>query len=501
MLSPPRKKTYFALLCLALAAVLFFIFYSIHTFTRPFEEYDMWTFITLEAFAFFMLSLCGFSLFKLRRANMRHEYSMNLLKSRMAAIEAAGDGIGILDRQGNLTYANEALWNIYGIPKEKRPRFLNRYWGELYTEKGRTMIAKTVMPHMALHKTWSGTSPIMRHDGKVAMAELSLRMLDDGSMVGTTRDVSEKYRAESERKELERQFFQAQKMEAVGRLAGGVAHDFNNILAAVNGYAEFLSEDLIEGTRQRNYALNILKATQQARKVVDQILTFSRQKQSGMDKVNMLEPLQEASSLLEATLPKTIQVETRINVPLTTIDGNEAQVTQAIMNLCLNAHDAIDEVMEGHGKIIISLINLAGYDVTPSSLRADDLLDARQTPPISVDDMGQGRTRLCIGKVSCAHDYICLEISDTGAGMERTVMEHIFEPFFTTKPVDKGTGLGLATVHGIVASHQGAMVVESAPGQGSKFKLYFPLSETLEEAHKTAAQPSSKSLQGTGHIL
>lgn len=501
MLTPPRKKIYFVLLSLLIAEITFFVFYSAYMLSRPLETYSLWAFITLDIFTFCTLVLSGFMLFKLHRANTRHEYSLRLLKSRMAAVEAAGDGIGILDREGNLTYANEALWSIYGIPKEKRDRFLNRYWGELYTEKGRKMIAKTVMPHMALHKTWSGTSPILRHDGKVAMAELSLRMLDDGSMVGTTRDVSERYRAESERKELERQFFQSQKMEAVGRLAGGVAHDFNNILSAVNGYAEFLSEDLTEGTRQRTYALNILKATRQARKVVDQILAFSRQKQSGMDKVDMLGPLQEASSLLEATLPKTIEVETRLSAPLTAIDGNEAQVTQAIMNLCLNACDAIDEVNHEHGKIIINLSNIAGGDIEPACLQADTLLDPRQTPPICAENIEPGSTRLCIGKVCRTRDYICLEISDTGAGMERSVMEHIFEPFFTTKPVDKGTGLGLATVHGIVASHHGAMVVESALGKGTRFKLYFPLSEATEDTLKIIAPPSPKHGKGKGHIL
>ncbi len=170
-------------------------------------------------------------------------------------------------------------------------------------------------------------------------------------------------------------------------------------------------------------------------------------------------------------MPRTIEVVEDIDVLHAIIKGNDTQISQVIMNLCVNAKDA----MEDKGTLHIHLQPVeadlySGYVEMRSAFP-----DQKETPNIHIDDLGSGRTRLVLGCIIENMDYISLEIKDSGSGMSRAIMEHIFEPFFTTKPVDKGTGLGLATVHGVVASHQGALIIESVLGEGTRFELLFPV--------------------------
>lgn len=457
--------------------------------------------IALGLMAFLLYIIAIKKMTALKRLNEENKKYMDVLQNQLAAIEAAGDGIGIVDDKGRLTFMNQALKDIHGIAPENVPAFIGQDWIKLYNDKGQRQITQTVMPLLEKSGTWEGSSPIERKDGSVIMTELSLRMLEDGSLIGTVRDVSERQKAEERRKELEQQFHQAQKMEAIGRLAGGIAHDFNNVLAAINGYAEFLTEDLEDDTPQKNYAHNILKAGQQARKVVDQILAFSRQKQTGKEAFDMLEPLHETVEMLKASLPKTIELRKDLGADHTLIEGNATQISQAIMNLCLNAKDAIDDVSHERGVISLGLHNVRAEDILPGRFLADELLSPSTTPPLSIEDMPGGLVRLRVGAIARGHHYICLRVSDTGSGMSRTIMEHIFEPFFTTKAVDKGTGLGLAMVHGVISSHQGAMVVESVLGKGTAFNLYFPLSENAMAQSLQDFSSSQQAAKGSGQIL
>ncbi|MCD8566703.1 MAG: response regulator [Alphaproteobacteria bacterium] len=436
-----------------------------------------------------------------RRIHGQNKQYLELLQSQLAAIEAAGDGIGIVDRHGKLTFMNKALMDIHGIKPDDATDFVGHDWTNLYTDKGREIIAKDVIPALQKNGTWVGESTLLRLDGKVVMVELSLRRLNDGSMIGTVRDTSERHKSEIKRKELEQQFYQAQKMEAIGRLAGGIAHDFNNVLAAINGYAEFLTEDLEEGTPQRGYAANILQAGLQARNVVDQILAFSRQKQTGKEPLDMLSPIQETLSMLKASLPKTVELHTDLNAENTILDGNATQISQVIMNLCVNAKDAIDDISEERGTITLGLSNTKAEDIMPERFLAEGLMDPSGTPPITLKDIDGGGVRLTLGTIAKHHNYICLQVSDTGSGMSRTVMEHIFEPFFTTKAVDKGTGLGLATVHGVIASHQGALIVDSTLGKGTTFTLYFPVLESASDTEHQEQESPPEILPGSGNIL
>ncbi|MCD8519825.1 MAG: response regulator [Alphaproteobacteria bacterium] len=457
--------------------------------------------LALGLMAFLLYLLAVNKMADFRRVNEENKKYMDVLQNQLAAIEAAGDGIGIVDPNGNLTFMNQALMELHGIAPEKLNQFIGHSWINLYNQKGREMISQNVLPALEKNRMWQGTSPVVRQNGDVIMVELSLRMLEDGSMIGTARDISERQKSETQRKELEQQFYQAQKMEAIGRLAGGIAHDFNNVLAAINGYAEFLTEDLDASTPQRGYAESILKAGQQARKVVDQILAFSRQKQSGKEAFDVLSPIQETISMLKASLPKTVELQQSLNAEQTMIDGNATQIAQVIMNLCVNAKDAIDDVSEEHGTITISLENTQAEDIKPEIMLNNELLGPSITPPISIEDIDAGHVRLTLGVVARKTEYVCLRVEDTGSGMSRAIMEHIFEPFFTTKAVDKGTGLGLATVHGVLSSHQGAMVVDSILGQGTVFNLYFPLSRAHELSQDQDIFDENDDYRGSGNIL
>lgn len=246
----------------------------------------------------------------------------------------------------------------------------------------------------------------------------------------------------TERKRLEDQFRQAQKMDAIGTLAGGIAHDFNNILAAINGYAELSRVVLTDNPEVRDNLGAILKAANRAASLVRQILTFSRQQPLERRPVELLPVVAESLMLLRATLPSTIEFETSLPTDAPTVLADATQIHQVLMNLGTNAWHA----MKGRpGRLKVSLERCV----------VDSLHAARQT-----------RMRSGV--------YARISFTDTGTGMPPATLRRIFEPFFTTKPHGEGTGLGLAVVHGIMDSHEGAIEVYSQPGEGTVFHLYFP---------------------------
>ena len=436
------------------------------------ETWLYWSVIAIGLTAFVLLILNANKVGELEKLNEDKLKSYRLLKDRVAAIEASVEGIGIVDRKGRLTYMNKALMELHGINPKQKADYIGKTWLSLYEEDTREYITKTVMPEFKETKFWRGESKIKHQGGKEITAELSMTRIEGGGFISTARDVSEREKAHAEKKEMETQLSQAQKMEAIGRLAGGIAHDFNNILAAMNGYAEFLCEDLEKGTDQHKFATNIMQAGKQARSLVDKILAFSRHKESDIELVDLCEPLQETLVMLQSTMPKTVEVKTDIQMASAPIRGNETQITQMIMNLCVNARDA----MEGDkGEINIVLEELNSQKGVPANLVSDKLPSPDEAPPMTIEDGKSGQTLLYMGSIAKDQQYMRLSVSDTGSGISRVIMEHIFEPFFTTKDEYKGTGLGLSTVHGIVRAHQGALCLDSVLGEGTRFDLYFPL--------------------------
>ncbi len=265
------------------------------------------------------------------------------------------------------------------------------------------------------------------------------------------------------RRTLEDQLRQAQKMESLGTLAGGIAHDFNNIIAVINGYAEFALLNPGDGSLLQKCMREIQKATQRASGLVRQILTFSRKAEVRFAPLDLNQHVRDLVSLLAETFPRnlTFNFSFADNLPPLLADQNQLQ--QVILNLCVNARDA----MPSGGSLSITTIRVEG-DAVP---------------------------RAVVGRRSCA----CLSFTDTGTGMSPEVRARIFEPFFTTKAVNKGTGLGLAVVYGIIASHEGTIEVESELGVGTTFKVYLPLAENSTIA--PALQKQSDFPGGTASLL
>ena len=252
----------------------------------------------------------------------------------------------------------------------------------------------------------------------------------------------------SERALLERQLRQAQKMEAIGQLAAGVAHDFNNILTVIQGHAGLLQQTLNIADPQTRSLDQISKASNRAAALIRQLLMFSRKQVMQFRHLDMNDTLRNAIKMLERLVGEHVQIEFRPSAALPAIHADLSMLEQIAMNLAVNARDA----MPSGGRITISTTRESVH-------RAPTPMDPEQRDG----------------------DYVCLTFSDTGTGMDTQVLGRIFEPFFTTKPVGKGTGLGLSTVFGIVRQHEGWLEVESKPNLGTTFRAYFPASQQAAE--------------------
>jgi two-component system cell cycle sensor histidine kinase/response regulator CckA len=269
-----------------------------------------------------------------------------------------------------------------------------------------------------------------------------------------------------ERKRLEQHVQQLQRFEAIGRLAGGVAHDFNNIIGAILGWAGMGSEEAGPNTRLRERFERIREQSQRAAKLTSQLLAFGRRQILQPRKVNLNVLVEEEMKLLRRVIGEDIEVQVFTAQDLRVTLADPTQVEQVIMNLCLNARDA----MVGGGQLIIETQNVE------------------------------------IGEEYCSHhaygkpgSYVLLSVSDTGSGMDAATIERIFEPFFTTKELGRGTGLGLATVYGIVKQHGGFIYVYSEPGKGTSFRVYLRADSGDHEPHETARD--EQPLRGTETIL
>lgn len=455
------------------------------------QAYDTRLFLLFIVMAASGAGLTGFLLQQTLRSEklaIAAQQTEKILSSRLAAIEAASDGIGIVDREGRLVYMNAALARLHAIGDPKA--YLGKPMRSLYTPKGQTALDTKVLPLLREHGNWRGESPIVQLNGNVIHTELSLTLLPDGSMIGTARDITDRKKAETEQKSLQEQFYQAQKMEALGRLAGGIAHDFNNILAAIVGYAEFLTEDLNENSEQHRFASRILKAGQKAQDLVEQILAFSRKNRATRESISPADIVNEIVALLEPVLPQTISLKKAIQSRHAQIYANNSQINQVLMNLCVNAVDAMEG---GTGSLEISLYAPGRAEMENLAL-PEGASNETETLALRISEDNGVFARLVAGHVNPEKSYCCISISDTGTGISRDLMEKIFEPFFTTKEAGKGTGLGLSAVLGIIAAHDGCLALESRIGAGSRFNIYLPATQEKAEPSKKRSGDADKPL-------
>lgn len=274
-----------------------------------------------------------------------------------------------------------------------------------------------------------------------------------------------KARAELEAKaELERQLEQARKLELVGQLAAGISHDFNNILSSILGFAGFLRDDIPAGTPQHGFVERIIGAGERARELVRQILDFARQSRVERKPGNLVDMVLEAHTLVRASLPPSTRLDVKCEADMLVVNVNAAQISRVLFNLCLNANDAL---LGEPGSIAIEISR-----VVPGGADFVGFPSDASAPPGAIAH----RDRLLwFGTLDPERAYGRITITDTGSGMEALVLHRIFDPYFTTKAHGRGTGLGLAMVHGIVTEYEGACIVSSHPGAGTRFTIYIPL--------------------------
>ena len=315
-------------------------------------------------------------------------------------------------------------------------------------------------------------NPILDRAGQEHLIEWYNTKLFDagGSLVGvlaTGQDVTEREKTEEEKERLQAQLHQAQKMESIGRLAGGIAHDFNNLLTPMIGYAEMALMDLNPTDPLYRDFEEIHEAAERAKNLTGQLLTFSRRQELEMKVVNLNNIIASFKKMLQRIIGEDVEIITTLDPDLVNIKGDPPQIQQVLMNLSVNARDAMPQ----GGRLTIETANV--------------ILDKSYV---------KGRAGVQPGP------YAMLAVSDTGVGMDRETIDRIFEPFFTTKAPGEGTGLGLATVYGIVKQHGGNIWVYSEPGHGTTFKVYLP-EATGDAQPELVAEKQPELAAGNGTIL
>jgi two-component system cell cycle sensor histidine kinase/response regulator CckA len=301
----------------------------------------------------------------------------------------------------------------------------------------------------------STRSPVRNHRGQIE------------KVVIVSRDITERKQAEELVRRRDEQLRQSQKMEAVGRLSGGIAHDFNNLLGVIIGYSESIEQRLSSNDPLRKSAEEIRKAGERAASLTHQLLAFSRQRVLQTQILDLNALVTDMGKMLKRLIGMHIELTTNLGKELGRVKAEQSQIEQVIVNLVVNARDAMPE----GGKLLIETSNL---DVDENLARSFPFL---QPGP-----------------------YVLITVTDTGTGMDADTRRHIFEPFFTTKGPGKGTGLGLATVYGVVKQTGGGVIVDSEPGNGSTFKIFLP--QTQEVAVAPAPEEIAvKGSMGTGTIL
>jgi len=381
-------------------------------------------------------------------------------------LESIEEGYFETDQKGNLTFSNEAFGKILGYP---RHQLLGMNSRDYTTPDTAEKISRIMEQIEQTGRPEDVTDyDVIRKDGSKAALELSISLLTDkdGKPVGfrgMLRDVTRRKETEYKNRLLEIQLQQAQKMESIGTLAGGIAHDFNNILMGIQGNATLMLLKIESEHPNYEKIKNVEKFVQNGTELTNQLLGFARRGKYLVKTTDLNEVIEKSSALFART-KKEIQVHTVFHDEIWAVEVDRGQIEQALLNLYVNAWQA----MPAGGDIYLKTRNV--------------MLDSSYVKPFKVEP----------GK------YVEISVTDTGVGIDRKTRERIFEPFFTTKEMGRGTGLGLASVYGIIKSHSGYIEVHSEKEKGTTFTVYLPASE--KEAVREKTVPAAM-LKGTGTIL
>ncbi len=369
------------------------------------------------------------------------------------AIEQAAESVFITDRNGTIQYVNPSFEHLTGYRRKdaigRNPRILK-------SGKQDALFYKQMWDTLTRGDAWHGRFINKKKDGSFYEADATISPVLDKSgkitnYVYITRDITHEI-------ELEKRLVQSHKMESIGTLAGGIAHNFNNILGIIIPNAELAIDDVPEGSPAKECLNEIRSASLRAKDMVQQILNFARKSLTGRKPVQISPIIKDSLKLLRASIPSTIEIRRDISCEFETVFADPTQISQVLMNLCTNAAQAMGE-QTGVLKVILKNVEFENQD---SGL-----------------DVKPGR-------------YVALTVSDTGHGIKPEIIDRIYEPYFTTKEVDKGTGMGLSVVHGIVKSYDGIITVNSEPGKGTVFEVLLPVfeAETEQKGKEPEALPT-----------
>jgi PAS domain S-box-containing protein len=386
-----------------------------------------------------------------RKAEAESELRAQRLQLQGAALESAADAVAITDRKQSIQWVNPSFCSLMGYAAEELlGRDVDLFRSGRPEDDPQYQELRTTV---RAGQVWDGELVSKRKDGRLCRIAQTVTPVRDAEghvahYVAVMRDVSERHR-------LEEQLRQAQKMEAVGQLSGGVAHDFNNLLNVILGFGEMLLKKLPADDARRRYGHEILKAANRGASLTRQLLAFSRQQVLQPKLIDLNAAVSDMQGMLGRLIGEDIDLVTALEPQLGRVEVDPGQIEQVIMNLAVNARDAMPQ----GGTLAIETTNV---ELDDSDVRQYD-------HPVSPGP------------------YVRIMVCDTGTGMDAATLKHIFEPFFTTKAVDKGTGLGLATVYGIVKQSKGYIWPKSTLGEGTTFTILLP-----RVAHEHAVAPPAE---------
>ncbi len=387
------------------------------------------------------------------KSNFEMAFQRSEAKFRMV-LETAAQGILLVNIHGQITLVNTKTEQLFGYNREELldspvDTLLPLIYRDMHSLYRNNYLANPGIRKMAEDKDILGR----KKDGSEFPIEVhltSVEMFDGLNIIAFITDISEQ-------RNLQNKIRRMEKLEAVGQLAGGIAHDFNNVLAGVIGLTELALRKIPKKSEARKNLKMVIDKSQGAAQLVKQLLAFSRQQVLSPKLVNLNLVIKNSQKLLQRYLGEDIFITLKLNDNLKRINADPSALDQIITNLCINARDA----MPDGGDLSITTENV---DITNENVSLDKI------PP--------------------QIDFVKLTVADSGIGMRRDVQKHIFEPFFSTKEFGQGTGLGLATVYGLVEQHDGVMQFFSSPGEGTSFSLYFPAMQENTNSKKTNTKPA-----------
>lgn len=384
-------------------------------------------------------------------------------KERLIAIlEATTDFVGVTDLEGRLQYVNGAGRRILGLTDDEDPS--NTTMANFHPDWARKLIMEEGIPTALRDGVWTGETALTARDvGEIPVSQV---IVAHKTADGAPQFISTIARDVRSQKRLEEQFRQAQKMEAIGRLAGGVAHEFNNQMTVVLGYCQMILADMAPTDPMRESLEMVFKSGERAAAITRQLLAFGRKQMLAPRVLNLNDLVEDMDNMVRPLIGEDIELITHRDPALSLVKVDPVQIEQVLLNLVLNARDA----MPRGGRLTITTANVVGNPETNG---------ASEIP---------------------AGNYVLLTVADTGRGMDAAVKSHLFEPFFTTKPVGKGTGLGLAVAYGIVAQSGGHIEVDTEVNRGSTFRIYLPQSADAASRQPEAKKPDELP-RGTETIL